>query len=439
MEIAVKKVTRMEGHGDLLLRAENGSLREVRFDVVEPIRFFETMLVGRWWDRVSEIASRICGICAVAHTLAAIKATEAAMGIEPSEQTLRLRKIALHGEVIQSNSLHAYYLAGPDYFGKPDVFHMIDDYPDLVRIALRVKALGNSLSETIGGRHVHPLALIVGGISKAPAREKLAALVPRLKQCKEDVLATIPLLKQVKLPDLERPTEYVAISHPTEYSFYEGEIKSSAAPNTFANADYLQVVHEFMTPTATAKHSHGVSGGPYMVGALARFNLNFDKLTPDAKQAAADLGMAPPVHRAYTITLAQVIECVHCCDDALRLIGEVLDSGLRHEDVRVRPRGGRGVGIVEAPRGMLIHDYTYDGRARLAAANQVIPTNQNLANINADLQAIAPGIIGEPVDDVRLKLEMLVRAYDPCISCSAHVLEMEPQNDAKEIGSRNSE
>jgi len=428
MQFTVEKLTRVEGHGNLKLHAEDGRIREVRFDVTEPLRFFETMLVGRWWDRVPEIASRICGICAVAHSLASIRATEAAMGIQPNEQTLRLRKIALHGEVIQSNSLHAYYLAGPDYFGKPDVFHMLDEHPELVRIALRVKALGNLLSETIGGRHVHPLAIVVGGISKPPSKDKLAALLPKLEQCRADLLATIPVIKTVQLPDLERRTEYVALTHPEDYAFYDGEIKSSAAESTFAKADYLSVVHEFMTPHASAKHSHGVSGGPYMVGALARFNLNFDRLCSEARAVAAELGMKPPVHRPYMITFAQLIECLHCVNDATRLVNEVLDTGILHEDIRVNAKGGRGVGIVEAPRGMLIHDYTYDDKARIASANQVIPTNQNLANINADLAEIAPRILGQPVDAVRLKLEMLVRAYDPCISCSAHVIEVEERS-----------
>ena len=428
MEIKIDKLTRVEGHGTLYLRTENGTVQDVRFDVTESMRFFEVMLLGRWYDRVPEIASRICGICAVAHSLASIKATEAAMNVTPSEQTLKLRKIALHGEVIQSNSLHAYYLAGPDYFGKPDVFHMLDDYPDLVRIALRVKAVGNLLSETIGGRHVHPLALVVGGLSKEPPRKSLAALLPKLQQCRKDLFDTIPVMKKVELPDLERPTEYVALTHPDEYALYDGEIKSSAADGLIAKPDYLRVVHEFMTPTSTAKHAHGVSGGPYMVGALARFNLNFDRLSPSAKQAAAELGMAPPVHRTYMITMAQLVECVHCVDDAERLINEVLGSGIRHEEPAIIAKGGRGVGIVEAPRGMLIHDYTYDEHARVAAANQVIPTNQNLANLQADLREIAPRIVGRPEADVRLKLEMLVRAYDPCISCSTHVLEAEVLN-----------
>jgi len=424
MNIRVDKVTRVEGHGTLVLHSENGVVRDVRFDVVEALRFFEMMLVGRWWDRVSEIASRICGICAVAHTLASIRATEAAMGIEPSEQTLKLRKIAMHGEVIQSNSLHAFYLAGPDYFGKPDVFHMFEEYPDLVRLALRVKALGNLLSETIGGRHVHPLALTVGGLTRLPPKEKLAALLPKLQQCRKDLFDSLPVIRKVELPDLERPTEYVALTHPDEYALYDGDIKSSASDTVIPKRDYLHVVHEFMIPTSTAKHSHGFSGGPYMVGALARFNLNYDRLSPNAKQAAAELGMAPPVHRPYMITLAQLVECVHCVDDAERLVGELLSAGLNHEEPRALVKGGRGVGIVEAPRGMLIHDYTYDDGARITAANQVIPTNQNLANLQADLREIAPRIIRRPEDDVRLKLEMLVRAYDPCISCSTHVLEM---------------
>lgn len=427
MEIKVSKVTRVEGHGNLTLLARDGKVEDVRFDVVESLRFFETMLLGRWWDRVPEIASRICGICAVAHTLAAVKAVESAMGVVPGELAVKLRRIALDGEVIQSNSLHVYYLAGPDFFGQPDVFHMIADHGDLVRIALRVKATGNLLSETIGGRHVHPLNLVVGGVSRLPGRDSLAALVPKLRQCKQDLLDSVPTLKSVQVPELERPTEYVALAKAGEYPFYDGEIRSSASDGLLPPADYGRVVHEYMTPTGTAKHSHGPGGGPYMVGALARFNLNAGALTADARQVAEDLGLRPPVHRPYMITMAQFAECVHCVDDALRLVGEVLDTDFRDTDpagTKVFPRAGRGVGIVEAPRGMLIHDYTFDDEARVTAANQVIPTAQNLANLQRDLETVAPRIIGLPADDVRLRLEMLVRAYDPCISCSAHVLEM---------------
>lgn len=418
IDFTVKHLARVEGHGSITCQGDNGKLEKVLWEVIESPRLFEVMLRTRHYDDVAHIASRICGICAVAHTLTSLQATETAFGLKVSAQTSRLRKLLLHAETLQSHILHAYFLAAPDFFGKGSVIPLVATHPDVVKRALVLKKLTNDMADMICGRKVHPISTVVGGFSKLPSIDDIRKLKGMLEAVAPDIEATVSLFESLRFPDFKRETEYISLKDADEYAFIKGEIFSSDA-GLIPVVNYLQVVNEFCVPQSTAKYSRHQRDS-YMVGALARFNNNYEQLRPSAKKAARRLGLKAPCHNPYQITAAQVVEIVHCYDESLSLMNDLIKDGLQAEETKVRVRAGRGIGALEAPRGILFHHYTYDDTGIIQDANCVIPTNQNHNNIQKDFDQIAPTLMNRPENEVRLALEMLVRAYDPCISCSTH-------------------
>ena len=420
INIDVHQITRVEGHGNIVLNAKDGKIEELRWEIPESPRFFEVMFRGRSYEDVPLIASRICGICSISHTTCSIQATEAAFGIKPSEQTLLLRKLLYNAETLESHILHILFLAAPDFLGVGSVFPLVETHKDVVLMALRLKKLAYNLAEALAGRKTHPISCIVGGFAKLPEIDALKALRKRIEEALVDLDTVVELFKTLSIPDFVRETEYISLKDPEEYAFISGDIASTDAGIEPAS-NYLTVTNEFCVPQSTAKYTKNKRDS-YMVGALARFNNNYAQLLPRAQKAAAELGLSAPCHNPFMITVAQIVECIHVLENSINLIDQIMARGLEEEDNTVRVRAGRGIGAVEAPRGILFHDYTYDENGILTKANCVIPTNQNHNNIQKDMESLAPSIINRSEDEIRLTLEMLVRAYDPCISCSAHLL-----------------
>jgi sulfhydrogenase subunit alpha len=422
VDINVHHVTRVEGHGNIVLNVANGCIEVLRWEVPESPRLFEALLKGRHYDDVPHIASRICGICSIAHTIASIQACEKAFGIQPSEQTQILRKLLFNAEILESHILHAYCLAAPDFLGVESVFPLAKTHKDVVVRAMRLKGLAYHLADLLAGRKTHPISCIVGGFAKLPDLRGLALVRRALSEALVDFDATVELFSTFAIPEFGRETEYIALQDSNEYAFVSGNIGSSdTGPAPLS--DYLSITNEFCVPHSTAKYTKH-NRDSYMVGALARFNLNHSQLHARAKEAAGVLGLCAPCHNPFMITLAQIVETVHVAADSIRLIDRLLEFGLKEEETELSIRSGRGIGAVEAPRGILFHDYTFDESGILTAANCVIPTNQNHNNIQKDMEALVPTILDRPEEDIRQTLEMLVRAYDPCISCSTHLLKV---------------
>ncbi len=422
VQVDVHYITRVEGHGNIVVDAENGELKRCELQIVETPRFFEAMLRGRPYTEVTHIVSRICGICSVGHQMTSLQALEAAMGVTPSEQTQLLRKLIFHGEILDSHVLHAYMLVAPDFFGVGSVIPLAGSHPEVVLRALRMKKLAGDLCMVLGGRHTHPVTLKVGGFSHLPTKGQLEQLRARFEEAIPDVEATVELYQSLKMPDFERETEYIALRKPDEYAFIGGAIASTDGVERPV-ADYRAVTNEYLIPHSTAKHTHHQRDA-YMVGALARFNVNHDRLHPMAKAAAEALGLKPICTNPYMNTVAQVVEVAHCIEDGMRLIDTLLERGIQDEVPNITVRAGQGAGACEVPRGVLFHEYSVGEDGSIAAANCIIPTGQNLANIEADMRALVPRILDKAQDQIRLALEMLVRAYDPCISCSTHMLDV---------------
>ncbi|MCE5194959.1 MAG: Ni/Fe hydrogenase subunit alpha [Nitrospiraceae bacterium] len=430
IDINVEYLTRVEGHGNIVVNVKEGKLETCRLDIVEAPRLFEGMLRGRSVFEAQHITSRICGICSCGHTLASIQAAEDALGITPSEQTLKLRKLLLHYEMLDSHILHIYLLVAPDLLGVKSFVPLIDSHNKVVRRALRMKKTCNDVCDILVGRHVHPISAIVGGFTKLPKPKDLDTMLQMLTAMRPDMEATVELMSSVKFPEFERDTEYVGLVNDTnEYPLLMGDIGSTDGVR-MKPKDYKKITNEFVVSHSSAKHTK-LSRKSYAVGALARFNLNFEKLLPKAKAAAKTLKMKPKCINPYLNTAAQLIESVHCLEDAISIIEGLKKNGIKYEEEilvglnekgNIPVRAGNGVGAIEVPRGILFHNYELDAQGKIVNANCIIPTNQNVNNIEHDMEKLVPEIINKKDEEITLALEMLVRAYDPCISCSTHLL-----------------
>jgi sulfhydrogenase subunit alpha len=430
LQINVEYLRRVEGHGNIVVDVKEGMLDTCRLDIVESPRFFEGMLRGRSIFEAQHITSRICGICACGHSLASIQAAEDALGVTPSEQSVKLRKLLLHLEILDSHILHIYLLVAPDLLGVKSFLPLIDTHNKVVRRALRMKKTCNDLCEILVGRHVHPISATVGGFTKLPGGKEIEAMLLMLYGMRPDLEATIEFISAQRFPDFERDTEYVAlVSDDNEYPLLTGDIGSTDGLRK-NRKEYRDVINEFVVPHSSAKHTR-LTRESYAVGSLARFNLNFQKLHPKAQEVAALLGMKPKCINPYLNTAAQLIESVHCLEDAISLVEGLQQDGIKHEETvlvglneqsRIPVKAGNGVGAVEVPRGTLFHNYEIDEKGIIVNANCVIPTNQNLNNIEHDMGKLVPEILDRSDEEITLALEMLVRAYDPCISCSTHFL-----------------
>jgi sulfhydrogenase subunit alpha len=428
LDIEVHHVTRVEGHGNIYVNVKDGIIQRCEWAIPEAPRFFEAMVVGRQCGELHHITSRICGICSIGHTLASLKATEAAMGIKISEQDLKLRKLALHAENLQSHILHLGFLVLPDLLGVGSVIPLASSNPEEVKTVLRFHRKANEMSNLLCGRTTHPQRLILGGFSKIPSMKELVALKEKLRESVPDLQALAALFKALssKLPDFKRETEFIALTSPDEYALYDGKIGSTDT-GTAPASEYLSFTNEYVVPISTAKRAKH-SRESYMVGALARFNLNSGMLSPLAKKTAELFKLEPICHNPFMNNIAQLVETVHSVEDSIRIIDELEAEGLKSQPDYNKPeikiKSGRGVGAVEVPRGILFHDYTYNDKGYCTKANCVIPTNQNHANIELDLKGLLPQILDKSEKEIELAMEMLVRAYDPCISCSTHCIKV---------------
>lgn len=423
VKIDVHHITRVEGHGNITVDVSNGELKECKLEIVEAPRFFEAMLKGRHYDEAALITSRICGICSVGHQMASLNATEDAFGINISKQEKLLRKLLNCGEYFESHVLHVYFLAVPDFVGVKSVLPLVNTHKDVVVQALKLKKLGHEIGDMIGGRLIHSMASTVKAMSKVPTPAVLHKIIACLQDAKEELNVGATVLKTLPIPEFERETEYISLYKQGEYALLEGNIFSSDTGET-SYRDYREMTNEYLCNHSTAKRAKHRRDA-FMVGALARFNNSYEWLSPDAKQTAADLGLSAPCYNPYMITVAQFVELVHLADEGIDVAQQLLNMDVTLEDRSFDLTAGTGVGAVEVPRGILYHEYTYNKDGYIEKADCVIPTGQNLQNIEDDMRALVPTILDKSQTEITLQLEMLVRAYDPCISCSCHLLDVE--------------
>jgi coenzyme F420-reducing hydrogenase alpha subunit len=426
LSINVHHVTRVEGHGNIVLDVKKGEIKQIQWQVPEAPRFFEAMLRGRHYDELRPITSRICGICSIGHSLASLKATEDALDIKISNQSQILRRLAINGENMQSHILHIGYLAAPDLLGVGSVFPLVGSkHQDALLKIVKLHRISNEMSDLICGRTTHPIRLVVGGFSMVPNKKQLTDLRKKLedsiKPTKE--VAEVILSVADKIPDFTRETEYIGLSSNEEYALYDGYINSTDTGAFKDYKNYKKIMQEYIVPQSTAKYAKHARKS-YMVGALARYNLNSKQLHPLAQEVSKMFEFKPICFNPFMNNIAQLVEFVHNIEDSIIQVDKLLKKGIKEEKL-IKPKKdtGQGVGMVEVPRGILVHDYTIKNN-KCTKANCIIPTNQNHANIQHDMEEFVPQILNKSEKEIELNLEMLVRAYDPCISCSTHYLKV---------------
>jgi sulfhydrogenase subunit alpha len=421
-EILTEVLARVEGEGAMEVRIRDGQVEDVRLRIYEPPRFFEAFLRGRRFTEVPDITARICGICPVAYQMSSIEAMEDVCGIEVAPQVRALRRLLYCGEWIESHVLHVFMLHAPDFLGYGSAFEMARDHGAIVEQALALKKAGNTIMRVVGGREIHPINVRVGGFYRAPSRAELAPVVQELERAREFALQAVGFTASLPFPDFEEDYVFVALSDPEVYALEGGRLASSTGLD-LAPSQFDEHVVEEHVEHSTALHSRMRDGTRYLVGPLARYALNRDRLSPVAREAADAAGLEPVCRNPFRSIVVRAVEILYALDEALRLIEayEPPDP----PGVEVLPRAGTGHGWTEAPRGMLWHRYAIDDEGTILDAKIVPPTSQNQGRIEQSLHGFVQQHVELDDDELRLRCEQAVRSYDPCISCATHFLRLE--------------
>ena len=411
--VTLDSISRIEGHAKILIRYDKGRIEDVELKVLEDSRFFESILKGHKYDELPLVASRICGACSSAHALAAIKAIEDAFGIEPSDETRMLRELLAIGGLIQSHVLHLYFFVLPDYTGYRSVMEMAREKREDIETALRLKRLGHKVVSTIGGRDVHPVTTVVGGFSKVPTPEQLETLLDDFKACEKDSLYSFELFSSLSYPHFEHQTSYYALHDEnllgdSIFSLTDGTLTSF--PHDFET--YLQK-HFQADSTADFVVSKGKS---YSVGPQARLNVCWDLLDEKSKKT---LDLQFPMKSPFENLIGQAFELASQAKRAQSLLEKLLQKPLSAQpQEEIKPKESTGIGVLEAPRGLLFHKFAFDRNGHCTYVDIVGPTSQNLQTMEECLREYLTQNRNLPNDEVISGIEKLIRAFDPCISCA---------------------
>ncbi len=419
--VDVDYLARVEGEGRMHVTVVDGVIEDVEFSIFEPPRFFEAFLEGRPFSDAPDITARICGICPVAYQSSSTQAMENAFGQEVRGPLRDLRRLIYCGEWIESHVLHMFLLHAPDFLGYESAVHMAADHRDIVELGLRLKKAGNAIVTTIGGREIHPINPKVGGWYRTPSKKELEALVPELEWSLQAAKDTVRLVAGFDFPKIEQDFEFVALSHPEEYAIDLGRIVSNRGIDIDAS-EYNDYFEEHHVERSNALHSTIRERGAYHVGPLARYSLNFEKLTPTARDLALEVGLGPTCNNPFKSIVVRGIEVLYAVEEALRLIDAYEEPPAPSIDLDVK--AGVGHGASEAPRGLLYHRYEVDDNGRILKAQIVPPTAQNQLTIENDLRAVLEDSLDLPDDKLSWVLEQSIRNYDPCISCATHFLDL---------------
>jgi len=419
--VKVDVLARVEGEGALQVKVRNNTVTEATLRIYEPPRFFEAFLRGRSFCEAPDITARICGICPVAYQVSAVQAMEDAFGVTVDGQLRALRRLLYCGEWIESHVLHVYLLHAPDFLGYESGIHMARDHAAIVTAGLQMKKIGNELVALVGGREIHPVNVRVGGFYRVPERRELLGMRDKLYAARDIALQTVTWVAGFRFPEFEQPYDFVALRHPDEYAVVSGQIVSSSGLRIEAGG-YEAAFTEEHLPHSNALHSVMNGRGPYLVGPLARYSLNHDRLGEPARHAAHSAGLEPTCRNPFKSIVVRAVETVQAIDDALAII-----EGYERSDspcVPVEPREGTGCGVSEAPRGLLYHRYRLSADGTIRDSRIVPPTAQNQKTMEGDLRAFVERNLA--LDDRALTwhCEQAIRNYDPCISCATHFLRL---------------
>lgn len=422
--IDVPILTRVEGEGGVTVQIRDGAIADVKLNIYEPPRLFEALLRGRPLEETPDITARICGICPVAYQMSSVHALEQALGVQTTPTIRRLRRLLYCGEWIESHALHIHLLHAPDFFNAASGMELAQRFPNEIKRGLQLKKFGNRLLEVLGGRAIHPINVRVGGFHRFPKRDDLKSLIPHFQSGVEAATEATRWVSSFQFPDFHQAYEFVSLSHPDEYPMNEGDIISSAGLR-LPVSDFNRHFSEQHVSHSTALHAvRQDQQSSYLLGPLARVNLNRNRLSPTAKRLADEVGLAANCSNPFQSIIARCLELVHAYEEALAILQECDLTGPAHIDYD--KRAGSGTAATEAPRGLLFHEYTIDNAGKITAGRIIPPTSQNQKQIERDVACYLTARMPArpPRDELAVDCERLVRTYDPCISCSTHFLKV---------------
>lgn len=421
--LSMHHIARIEGHGNVHVSIEDGEVRDVQMNIVEPARLFESMVVGRPYDKISYIASRICGICSSSHVVTDLMAIEDAFGVEVSDRTRMLRELLVYGSYLQNHASHLFVFAAPDFVGEQSVFPLAVTEPELFKGGLAIKALGNELCTKVGGRSIHPITAVVGGFTHEMSSSEYIEMADKLRDMRPFAEKVVDVFAAFPVPDIATKGDFLALREEGHYAVASGRPCFAKDGLEFDCAAYRDYVEEYQVAHSAAYFSRRRdTQETFAASALARVNVSWNELTREARLAAAKAGLRPPSLNPYSNNVAQAVELVDVCVRCEAMLRELAEGEGSSAPVEFTPKAGRGVGMTEAPRGTLVHDVEFDEAGCVVHANIITPTVHNLSDTEHNIFQVAELLAAQGADEdtIRLEVEKLVRAYDPCLSCSVH-------------------
>ncbi|OGI12397.1 hypothetical protein A3K64_01030 [Candidatus Micrarchaeota archaeon RBG_16_36_9] len=417
-KISIDGLSKIEGHASLDVKVRNGKVEDVKLKISENKRFYTQAIRGKQFQTVPQLVSRICGTCSVAHLTCCTEAVEKALEIEPSEQTIMLRKLMMYGTMIRDHAMHLYLFSLPDVLGKDSVLEFDERQHELVHQAFDVKRAGNDLTKLIGGRAIHPPFAQIGNFSRIPEKSETKKVIKEMKSVRSHIFDLVKIFYDCEF-SFRRKNTFVALTT-DDFSFLEGVIKSShrlIIPEQF----YWDHLHRVIIPYSQAT-GYEFEGRDFMVGSLARMNLNRERLHKNTRNDLAKYIRAFPSENVYHNNLAQAIEIMHSIDHSI----EILEgSNFKKEpQVKFKIKEGKGVGVIEAPRGTLYYAIDLDNQGKIIYGNLVIPTAQNQIRMENDIKKLVANNMGKNKEFIQNEIEKLIRAYDPCMTCATHFLKV---------------
>lgn len=430
--IKINHLAKMEGHASFEGKILAGEISEAHIITEEGARLIEGTLIGRHYSEAPTITSRICGICPIVHHLTACKALEECFEVQVSSEVVMLRKILELAQIIHSHTLHLFFLSLPDFLNYDDTKKMAGRYPNEAQMAIDIRKWATDLCLLIGGRITHPLTNMVGGFRKWPEENDLEKFLDGSGDILEMALKIAQLFRDLDYPKFDNPGNFIALSNDNEYAIYDGEVriwetKKNLAKKIFGKQmknyeviKFIKLIKEVELPNEMVKRVK-YKGKPFFCGALARININKFLLNEEATKFLKTTNIDFPTNNIFYNVLAQAVELIHCIEEIRNLLRELKKiNWLNARNAIFKIKAGKGVAAVEAPRGTLYHYYETDKDGYIKNCNIITPTAQFLAKLEDDLNVFLGDVKNLPDLERRNKIKMMIRAFDPCISCATH-------------------
>jgi coenzyme F420-reducing hydrogenase alpha subunit len=420
-KIHIDNITKVEGHGSLEIKVTGNKVKYVKLEITESKRFFTQAIRNKPALSLPLMTSRICGTCSIAQLSCCTEAVENAIGCEITDQTKLLRKLSVYGMMIRDHAMHLFLFCLPDILGRDSILDFDDAQTEMLKRAFIVKAAGNNLSKLVAGRAIHATFSQVGSFSHVPQKDDVKKVIEELKSARGLVMEFIEVFYNSPFK-MERDIDFVALVT-KDYSFLDGVTVEGTKGFCVPKGRYWDYIDRVIIPYSTAT-GYKFEGKEYMVGALARMNLNRQNLHKDTQKEIPKYLSAFPSKNIYSNNLAQAIEILHSIDHSI----ELLESNDFREEkaLQVVMKEGEGVGLIEAPRGTLYYMLSIDKSGKVQYGNIIVPTQQNQISMEKSVLSFVEEQLGNGADKKRIEFEIekLIRAYDPCMSCASHFLKI---------------